>query len=274
MSLRHTIIERGAACWSRLPFWQSEITVWGQRMTAATFDRWLYLQLHRYGWMGREARPVLDRLARPGMTVLDIGANLGLYTVYLARLVGATGRVIAFEPDPHLHASLSRSLTANKCSHAQALNLALGRKAGRLMLERTALNLGDNHLATEPRAGFDHIEVQVASLDALMPDLCVDLLKLDVQGWELEVLQGASKTLERNRCSILLEFWPTGLKRAGSSSLDLLGFLSQQKYEFQDPITRKKMSVEQLVKRGRALKKLQHIDILATPRENSCSAKV
>src|SRR5208283_897383 len=110
--------------------------VWGFGMRAATFDRALYLALHRAGLMGAPERAALAALARPGMTVLDIGANLGLYSLLLARSVGPSGRVIAFEPDPDLCALLRANCAANGLANVEAHNMALGAAPGRMILSR------------------------------------------------------------------------------------------------------------------------------------------
>src|SRR5258708_27788033 len=88
-----------------LPFWKRTVRVWGLELRSVSFDRLLYLFLHRLGWMGREEKAFLEQRIRPGMHVVDVGANLGLYTLLLSRLVGESGTVVAFEPDPELFES-------------------------------------------------------------------------------------------------------------------------------------------------------------------------
>src|SRR5688500_13704019 len=92
------LAERLALGFNQLPLWRGECTVWDFRFTAATFERWLYLRLHRLGRMGRDECAALRKIVRPGMTILDVGGNLGLYTLLLSRLVGPAGRVVTFEP--------------------------------------------------------------------------------------------------------------------------------------------------------------------------------
>ena len=81
--------------------WQRAIKVWDRRIRAASLDRLVFLALHRTGLMGKEEAELLKKLVNPGMQILDVGANIGLYTLLLSRLTGEAGRVFAFEPEPH-----------------------------------------------------------------------------------------------------------------------------------------------------------------------------
>jgi FkbM family methyltransferase len=148
MSTIAKLIERVATWFNELGCWRSECLVWGQRMTSASFDRWLYLRMHRSRRMGVEEQAILQKLIQPGMTVLDVGGNLGLYTILISRLVGGTGRVVSFEPDPDLFALLQTNTALNGCTNVGAHNLALGRKRDRLVLRKMILNSGDNTLAS------------------------------------------------------------------------------------------------------------------------------
>ena len=123
------LLEFSVEAFVRAGLWHGECDVWNQRMLSATFDRWLYLRLHCLGLMGRNERAALSRIVKPGMTVVDVGSNLGLYTILLSRLVGPTGHVLAFEPDPDLFSLLQQSSLLNGCANVTANNLALGSSA-------------------------------------------------------------------------------------------------------------------------------------------------
>jgi FkbM family methyltransferase len=218
----------GRVAWALngLGMWSREQPVWGRRMRARTFDRTLYLSLHRLGLMGRPERRALGRLVRPGMTAVDVGANLGLYSMLLSRLVGPSGRVISFEPDPDLFALLRENCAANAASNVEARGLALGGAAGRLSLNRLTFNSGDNHLGAASGETFRRpVEVEVAALDRLMPGLEADFIKIDVQGWELNVLRGMEELLRRReKVGLFLEVCPKWLRRAGDSAEELYAF--------------------------------------------------
>jgi len=248
--------------------WRGECSFWGLRFAGYSFERWLYLRMHRLGRMGRDERATLERLVRPGMTVLDIGGNIGVYTVLLSRLVGPTGRVITFEPDPDLFSCLQANCARNGCANVEAHNLALGRQADRLVLRRLTLNSGDNTLG---RGGSTHfrseVAVEVAALDALLPALKPDLVKIDVQGWELEVLRGMERLLAGSPApSLLLEFWPEGFRRAGYTAEDLVRFLLAYHYTLRlaDQPEGPPLDSGALASLTRRLTHLQHADLYAS----------
>jgi FkbM family methyltransferase len=258
-------VERLAAGINGLRLWRRQCPVWGMRLWSASFERWLYLRLHRLGCMGMEERAVLRRIVQPGMTVLDVGANLGLYTVFLSRLVGPTGQVVAFEPDPSLFALLQRNCALNGCTNITAHNLALGSHRDRVLLHRMILNSGDNTLAGSAGRHFRQpMPIEVVAADELLLDLNPDLIKIDVQGWEFEVLRGMERLLSTNpRATVYFELWPGGLQRAGSSPDELEAWLRARDYRLELASTGSVLderAVATLVKR---LPGLKHADLLA-----------
>lgn len=212
---------------NRAPCWRGTLAVWGQRACAPSADRLLYLALHRAGLMGRADRAFLARAVKPGMTVLDIGANIGVYALYLARLAGPTGRVYAFEPAPDLFAALDAARRLNRALNLQAFACGLGDRDATLRLQRSFFNSGDNRLgAGGPFAG-DATAVPIRRGDDLLAEApSVDFIKIDVQGWELHALRGLEETLARSPAvQIYLEFWPRGLRDAGAGPEALWAFL-------------------------------------------------
>jgi FkbM family methyltransferase len=226
-------IEYLASSFNGLGLWRTEQPVWGKRMRAKTFDRSLYLWMHRRGYMGKAERGIMARLIKPGMTVVDVGANVGLYTLFMAGLVGPGGRVFAFEPDPDLAALLRDNCAANGASNVEAHPAALGSTAARLTLHRLTLNSGENHLGSQGRTPFRRpVEVEVAAFDSLLPGVRPDFVKVDVQGWELNVLRGMEATLRGSGARVYLEFWPDGLRRAGSEPEELYAFVLSLGFQF------------------------------------------
>lgn len=250
---------------NRLAWWQSDCTVWSQRMRAETFDRWLYLRLHKVGLMGRAERAAITRLVRPGMTVVEVGSNLGLYSVLLSRLVGASGRVLAFEPDPSLAPLVERSGAANGCHNLVVHAQALGRERCRQMLHTLAINSGDNHLsAGGGRMLRRSVEVEVVTLDEVAAEWMPDLVKIDVQGWELEVLRGMERLLERcPRLTIYFEYWPTGLRRAGDSPEALVAFLTERGFKIFEAETLKPLDERALEELPAQVAGLKYTDLVA-----------
>lgn len=207
-----------AAC-NRLPLWRPALRVWDFTVKAPTYDRWLYLWMHRLGRMGREEAAFFQQVIRPGMHVADVGANLGLYSLLLARCTGPAGRVYSFEPDALMAGALRRNLAANGATHAEVFECAVGAATGNAVLQRNAVNSGDNRLGTTTGTALhsEQTSVPVRALQDVLQGRRLDFIKMDVQGWEGEALQGVAGLLDANPgLQIYFEFWPHGLRLAGT----------------------------------------------------------
>jgi FkbM family methyltransferase len=167
-------------------------------------------------------------LLRPGMTFIDVGANLGYYTVLASKLVGPAGRVVAFEPHPYNFELLRQNLELNRVENAAVHQLALGDVAGSLKLRCSDWNFGD-HQAYGSDDDRECVEVPVATLDAVLGagGRC-DVLKMDVQGFEPAVFRGMQALLRANAGIVVVsELWPLGMSRAGFACEEFLaGFTS------------------------------------------------
>ena len=189
---------------------------------------WLYLQLYLAGKRLTERREVatLRSLVRPGMVVADIGANVGFYALQLADWVGNSGQVVAFEPDPVSYRLLAMRVNRAAYSNVAVHQLALGDRRARGVLHASAYNRADNRLTashTEPHV--ERLEVQIATLDDFLsatPGGRFDALKLDVQGYEGMVLQGARKTIGAGLRWAWIEFSPDLLRAAGQDPISFL----------------------------------------------------
>jgi FkbM family methyltransferase len=207
------------AAFNRLPVWRQRLRVWGFTVTAPTFDRWLYLWMHRAGRMGREEAAFFQRVIRPGMQVADVGANIGLYSLLLARCAGPAGRVYSFEPDALMAGALRRNLAANAVTSAEIFECAVGAATGTAVLQRNAMNSGDNRLGATTGTALhsDQASVRVCALQDALQGRRLDFIKMDVQGWEGEALQGVAALFDANPgLQLYFEFWPHGLRRAGT----------------------------------------------------------
>jgi FkbM family methyltransferase len=159
-----------------------------------------------------------------GMTFLDIGANLGYYTALAIPRLGS-GRIIALEPDPENFEYLQRTVAANGNSNTICVAKGAAAENGSMTLFSSGSNRGDNRLYANEFPGT-RTEVAVVTIDSLLVGLQVpqvNLIKIDVQGFEGHVLRGMEKTLRQpQRLVILMEFWPFGLRSAGSSPEEVL----------------------------------------------------
>ena len=156
-------------------------------------------------WIGtyeREVQRLFLSSIGPGDTVLDIGANVGFFSLLASRLVGPTGRVIAFEPSPRNLEFLRRHLTMNSVQNVEVHPLAVADKPMRSRLEVDARH------PSIAKLGAHGVPIEVVSLDHLLERECLplpSLVKIDVEGAESKVLEGASTVLAKARPLVLLE---------------------------------------------------------------------
>lgn len=182
-----------------------------------------------YGCWEKEETEWIKKNLRPGMTVVDIGANFGYFSLMAARLVGKGGRVYAFEPEPKNFELLCRNIKVNGFSEIIIpVPKAVSKEAGILDLFLSNRNYGGHSLAKsniEWELACD-IKVETVALDVFLEAYKsdrVDFIKSDTQGAEPWVFQGAVKTLENNsHMKALIEFWPMGIRGFGESPENFL----------------------------------------------------
>jgi FkbM family methyltransferase len=165
---------------------------------------------------------------RPGATFLDIGANIGIFTGLGASLVGPRGRVIAVEPIARNVALIERMCRSNGFRNVRVIRAAASDRVGEIALRTQAATSN----ATTPAAagvrlraeGGTTIEVPAVMLDEALADLDrLDVVKVDVAGMEPRVLRGLSRTLERFRPTLIVEFHPWAIERAsGEAPIEVL----------------------------------------------------
>lgn len=174
------------------------------------------------GYEPHVTRRILE-CCQPGATVLDVGANIGWYTVNCAAAVGPTGRVVAVEPGAANVSLLLRSVSANRFDNVVTLPVALSDRAGIAILQR---EYGSNGaLFPNDRRGTPSDQlVSVLTLDLLEGVFDrLDVMKIDVEGIEPLVLRGGESLLSKHRPVVFMEFTPGGLDRFPGSSLEALG---------------------------------------------------
>jgi FkbM family methyltransferase len=220
-----------------------------RRREAPVVTRWhyatrlyLYLgndlsrQIYIAGCIDPNEFAFLDRILQPGMTFLDAGANEGVYTVFAAKRLGPSGTVWAFEPSLREAGRLRRNLDLNNLS-ARVFPLALADRAGHA--EMSVAGYGHEGLNTMGKFVHEIEErgkeiIQVTRLDDAVsenPLSRLDVIKIDVEGAELKLLQGAAATLRRYRPLLLFEASDRTLRQQGASREELLDYLRSQDYQ-------------------------------------------
>lgn len=175
----------------------------------------------------RAERKQLDQVLRPGMTVADVGANIGIYTQFFSMRLGQQGQVHAFEPGPVNFTRLQEN--TRHLSNASLNHAAVGESNGTIKLFISD-ELNVDHRTFDSGEGRDSIDVPMVSLDNYFsPGQSVDLIKLDVQGYEMSVLLGAQRILADNPdIKILMEYWPYGLKQASVEPSRVIDFFKSK----------------------------------------------
>lgn len=207
---------------------------------------------------------------RPGMGVLDLGANIGYFSLLAASLVGPAGFVQSWEPAPLNVRALCASRAVNGFENIEVVQAAAAEKNGLLQYFRNSINgsvAGVEH--TSPDDLFTAETVMGLRVDDFIsPNTQVGFIKIDVEGYEFKALLGARKTIERCRPVIVSEFAPPNLEdSSGVSGREYLEFLVSLGYEVLS-ITRFRMkpgSVDEILTRFEQSRK-DHIDIVLLPR--------
>lgn len=214
--------------------------------------------------------PEIERLFRervkPGMTVADVGANIGFYTMLSASMVGASGRVVAIEPNPVNVKLIEASRRENSFENVELHAVAANDTPGVLVLNTQYSNGFVRGLGDNLNSLFRSEIVYGAQLDRLLKLDRLDFLKIDVEGAEHRALTGFREALSRFRPTIVTEFSPLVLPNEGA---DYLGFLLELGYRL--GVVQPSGGIVDLGADSAAViqawrdRGIDHIDLLATP---------
>jgi FkbM family methyltransferase len=172
----------------------------------------LYLQGERF----IAERHVLRELLTPGMRAVDVGANIGYYALLLANVLGPQGSIICFEPEPANVAELNRNIAANGLDNVEVIAKAVGNADG-IASFSSGINSG---IARDGKGDFT---CPVCRLDTVLTSH-VDFIKIDVEGHECQVLEGAQRILRQHHPTLFVEVHPALIEPPYSTE-GLLSFL-------------------------------------------------
>jgi FkbM family methyltransferase len=212
---------------------------------------------------------LLDRFVAPGATVIDVGANIGFNAIHAARLAGARGRVLAVEPTPDNLEVLRCNLETARVANVVVAPVAAGRAAGMRNLfvrgPRSAVNslYAESCYATVTEV----LQVPVVPLDELV-DGIADVVKIDVEGAELDVLEGMPRLLHARPRALIVEWHPTLQSMAGFGPEELPRWLLARGWRLRavSHTTERPLGVAGLQHLTARLLRLQRpVELLATP---------
>jgi FkbM family methyltransferase len=192
----------------------------------------------------RDNFTAVDSFVKPGHVCFDIGANIGVYSVIFGKLSGSAKRVHSFEPVEHIRARLQANIRLNGMEAINVNGFALGSEPGLLEMLQikeghfrggTSTFVKNENIAEMGESEFEKRQVEIRTLDQYVIDVGldrVDFIKIDVEGFELNVLRGAEDTLSQFKPTIILEYDERRHGEHGDSIKELLLRHGYQTYQF------------------------------------------
>lgn len=172
---------------------------------------------------------LINKQVKHGMSVFDLGANIGWFTLILSRLVGNSGHVYSFEPDPNLFKILKENIELNKLNNVSVFQLAISNHTGFGKFSLNEIQDGDNRLESNSMS-MNSIDVEITTLDEFCKkhNANVDFIKMDIQGSEPRVLDGMKNVvLENPKLMMVTEFYQPALIDVGNSPKHFLDDLEK-----------------------------------------------
>lgn len=163
---------------------------------------------------------LFKRIVKKGMVVVDLGANIGYYTLIAAKLVGEKGKVFAFEPEANNYALLERNIAINGYKNVVPVQKAVSNSMGTTTLFLSPDGNRGWHRIYKSQDGWDSVEIEMVTLGEFFKDKedSIDVIKMDVEGAEAAVLEGMSQEQKTNdKLIIFTEFSPSSLEKLGTS---------------------------------------------------------
>jgi FkbM family methyltransferase len=196
---------------------------------------------------------------QPGMTFVDVGANVGLYTG-LALHISSDARILCIEPDKNSSLYLEKTIQSNRAtekrSNVTVYNTAASDTKGKLILYKNSQNKGDNRIYADPLCD-ERETIESDTLDNICEQAevkYINYLKVDVQGAEFKVFSGAKRILSQSSdCIVMTEFWPYGLKQCGVTAhlyLSLLQELGFTLYELSGKTLEEIKNIDDIISRS------------------------
>lgn len=230
----------------------------GHQMYLATEGKYPPIRMV-LGQYEEETTRVFERSIKEGMSILDIGAHVGYYSLLSAKLSGPTGKVFSFEPDPDNYSLLIRNIKANSYNTITPINKGVASASGKRTLYLSRLDNGRHSVYLQDSLQNGSVSITTTTMDDFFGALnwpTVDFVKIDVEGAELEVLNGMTGLLERcPKIKIIMELNPQLLKQGNTEPISLvqrlqsLGFSLKQISSENEAITLQVHEFEPIIQR-------------------------
>lgn len=211
--------------------WVPSIRSWMMLNPSDWVDRYLFIE----GEYEAANLQILKSVCKPGSVVIDLGANVGWFTLAAANIAGPTGAVFSFEPAPEIFTRLSRNVALNQNQTRASITLinkAVGETNGNIpFYESTGGNSGLSSMRNINTSCREPITVPVIALDEMLGSLPpVTLIKLDIEGAEMKALHGMRELIARDKPMLMIELTDKFLREMGSSAEELCRLITVQGY--------------------------------------------
>ncbi|MDB4446571.1 FkbM family methyltransferase [Akkermansiaceae bacterium] len=185
---------------------------------------------------------VCKNLIGPGSVCLDVGANIGIYSCLMAIWSGSSGSVHAFEPVNHIRRKLDLNVRINRLRNVRINSIVLGEKAGTIEMNQvreghfragTSTLTENESVESMGKESFDRVEVEMMTVDEYLDQKQVDrvdFVKVDIEGYEINFLKGASRLFNEYRPNVLIEHNQKRLKYLGINEAEFKAFFDQARY--------------------------------------------
>ena len=194
----------------------------------------LALSISHYGTYEELESKIMEEKIEMGNIVVDVGANIGLHTLNMARIVGNTGQVFAFEPDPSNFEILKKNVKINNYKNIILEQKAVGDKHGRTTLYQSD-HPGKHRIFPQTEQAKSQVQVELTNLDNYFDSDMTDkinFIKIDVEGLEFSVLKGMKNILKNSKkIKILFEFMPENTIEVGFTPIELLNYLTSNDFK-------------------------------------------
>lgn len=231
-------------------------------------DQGVELALYETGTYEAGTLHVFENFLKPGDCFIDIGANIGLMSIYASKLVGETGKVISFEAHPETFKWFQFNIDLNEASNIQANAFALGSKNGNAEIyDNWDINRGGASLVVKSKDSVGY-PVEIKILDEVLSENIVPkLIKIDVEGFELPVLKGAVKTIRNHHPVLVVEYSPN--RNNVHKAFELFDFLEDLEiYDFYK-LSGGKEKPSELIKITHRAMLPEHDNIIAIPKSKT-----
>lgn len=229
-----------------------------------SIDKGVELSIFETGTYEKGLLHFLKNFLKQGDCFIDVGANIGLISIYASKRVGQTGKILSYEAHPDTYRWLNFNTTLNKIKNIESFNFALGSETGEAKIyDNWQVNRGGASLVVKNENSKSYA-IQVKRLDDCLPENSKPkAIKIDVEGFELEVLKGAKQTVEIYKPILIIKV--SCLRKNQHENNDLIDFIEQLGFYQLYKLSGTKERVSKLIKINSRLELPEHDNIICLP---------